>query len=145
MRVSILITSAPYSANRRPSLDADAADAEVEHADAGERSAAGAACAAPSAPARFAGVPRETPASSPAPAAGAPRLGPWRTPSTSTKPDAKGPLTPGATGSSTKVLRARRCTLFSTSSGRSTGVHTMPRRCASSETSSMLMLAKCAS
>jgi hypothetical protein len=74
---------------------------------------------------------------------GARLRGPWRTPSISKKPAAIGPETPGATSMSTNVSRESRCSFASTSSGRSTGVHTIPRRCASAETSSIVIVLKC--
>ena len=79
------------------------------------------------------------------PGSGARKRKPARSPSISKNPAWWGPRTPGATSVSRNVRREVKCSFVSTSWGVSTGVHTMPRRWASAETSSIVMVAKCCS
>ena len=67
-------------------------------------------------------------------------MGPTRSPSVSIQPDGRLITPPVDNGTRSKVLRASKCSLVITSPGLRMGVATMPRRWASSDTSSIVMV-----
>ena len=72
-------------------------------------------------------------------------MGPTRSPSISIHPDGR-LITPRVdSGTRSNVLRASKCSLVITSPGLRMGVATIPRRWASSATSSMVMVANSSS
>ena len=99
---------------------------------------------------RVAGVARGSPSAantvsvcSPTPGGGV--CGPARRPSSSKKPLATFATTPSANTSSRNESRDVRCSFRRMSEGFDAGVHTMPRCCASSDTSSIVIVANSSS